>query len=82
MSNLKQKVVSNNPEKLANQIKQQVKYNPENDNLGLDADGSSDYTDGRTNLNNDNDRISHNPDGEDDDHDTTEGAGNSPLMDK
>ncbi|RAJ21174.1 hypothetical protein [Pedobacter cryoconitis] len=53
----------------------------EADNLGLDADGSS-VNPGRTNYNNDNDRISHNPDGEDDSHDTRESPGNSPLMDK
>ncbi|QNK61201.1 hypothetical protein H7F33_11520 [Pedobacter sp. PAMC26386] len=51
------------------------------DNLGLDADGSS-VNSGRTNYNNDNDRISHNPDGEDDGHNTRETPGYSPLMDK
>lgn len=53
----------------------------EADNLGLDADGSS-VSPGKTNYNNDNDRVSHNPDGEDDDHDTREAPGHSPLMDK
>ena len=53
----------------------------EADNLGLDADGSS-VNPGKTNYNNDNDRVSHNPDGEDDDHDTRESPGHSPLMDK
>ncbi|WP_152620403.1 hypothetical protein [Pedobacter lusitanus] len=55
-------------------------YN-EKDNLGLDADGSS-VNSGKANYNNDNDRISHNPDGEDDTHNTTEEPGYSPLMDK
>lgn len=52
------------------------------DNPGLDADHSSDDNGSGINLNNDNDRVSHNPDGEDDDHDTTEFPGHSPLMDK
>lgn len=78
MANMEQKVVGNQSEK----EQQRRKYPVENDNLGLDADQSSDYTDGRKNYNNDNDRVSHNPDGEDDDHDTTEGTGYSPLMDK
>jgi len=76
MANMEQKVVDDHSRKV------NVKYSSENDNLGLDADQSSDNTDGRKNYNNDNDRVSHNPDGEDDDHDTTEGAGYSPLMDK
>lgn len=53
----------------------------EADNLGLDADGSS-VNPEKTNYNNDNDRVSHNPDGEDDEHDTGEAPGHSPLMDK
>ncbi|MET4140082.1 hypothetical protein [Pedobacter sp. UYP1] len=53
----------------------------EADNLGLDADGSS-VNPGSANYNNDNDRISYNPDGEDDSHDTRESPGYSPLMDK
>lgn len=53
----------------------------EADNLGLDADGSS-VNPEKTNYNNDNDRVSHNPDGEDDGHDTRESPGHSPLMDK
>ena len=53
----------------------------EDDNLGLDADHSS--NDGKYGyLNNDNDMISHNPDGEDDDSDSNEERGSSPLMDK
>jgi len=76
MENLEQKVVDDQKGKAGD------KYNTENNNLGLDADQSSEYDDGRKNYNNDNDRVSHNPDGEDDDHDTTEGAGYSPLMDK
>jgi len=54
----------------------------EYENLGLDADHSSENTGYRVNLNNDNDRISHNPDGEDDDSDSFEEPGWSPLMDK
>jgi hypothetical protein len=49
------------------------------ENPGLDADHSSDDS---IPFNNDNDRISHNPDGEDDDHDTHEESGSSPLADK
>lgn len=52
------------------------------DNLGLDADGSSDDNPIKSNLNNDNDRISGNPDGEDDRNDTNEAPGHSPLTDK
>lgn len=54
----------------------------DNENLGLDADGSSAGDAIYSNLNNDNDRISGNPDGEDDHHDTTEPAGHSPMEDK
>ena len=54
--------------KIGNRHKELREYE-ETDNLGLDADGSSVYS-GRTNYNNDNDRISHNPDGEDDSHNT------------
>lgn len=53
----------------------------EAENLGLDADHSSENS-AFGYLNNDNDRISHNPDGESDDSDDDEGYGNSPLMDK
>ncbi|MGY0034542.1 hypothetical protein [Pedobacter sp. NJ-S-72] len=60
---------------------QNLREYEETDNLGLDADGSS-VNSGRTNYNNDNDRISHNPDGEDDNHNTKELPGYSPLMDK
>lgn len=52
-----------------------------NQNLGLDADHSSE-SEGRIDLNADNDRVSNNPDGEDDLNDTNVSAGNSPLMDK
>lgn len=78
MTNMEQKVVGTDPEK----SKKHSKYDLEDDNLGLDADHSSDYDDGRVNLNNDNDRVSHNPDGEDDDRDYTGDVGYSPLMDK
>ncbi len=53
----------------------------EPENLGLDADHSSENS-AFGYLNNDNDRISHNPDGESDDSDDNEGYGHSPLMDK
>jgi hypothetical protein len=48
-------------------------------NLGLDADHSSEEASG---LNNDNDMISNNPDGEDDDRDYNDSYKGSPLMDK
>lgn len=51
-------------------------------NLGLDADQSSSGDGFLNNLNSDNDRISGNPDGEDDRNDTSETPGNSPLQDK
>lgn len=54
----------------------------EHDNLGLDADHSSEVSRYKVNLNNDNDLISHNPDGEDDDQDLWEGSGSAPLEDK
>jgi len=65
----------------AKQKKEHVLPEEDAENLGLDADQSSDNSP-FANLNNDNDRISHNPDGEDDDHDTKESPGSSPLMDK
>ncbi len=49
------------------------------ENLGLDADGSSDD---RIRYDQDSERVSHNPDGEDDDRDTKEQQGYSPLMNK
>lgn len=52
------------------------------ENLGLDADGSSEDTGVYSNLNSDNDRISGNPDGEDDQKDTKERPGHSSLTDK
>ncbi|EDM38219.1 hypothetical protein PBAL39_01352 [Pedobacter sp. BAL39] len=55
---------------------------PEEENLGLDADGSSKWSEGEKPLNNDNDRVTGNPDGEDDSHDSTVAPGHSPLMDK
>jgi len=78
MTNMKQKVVTGPEEK----SKTDLYESDQNANLGLDADHSSDDTIYKVNLNNDNDRISHNPDGEDDDHDTLEEPGSSPLMDK
>lgn len=53
----------------------------EDENLGLDADHSSENS-VFSYLNNDNDRISHNPDGESDDSDDDQLPGHSPLMDK
>jgi hypothetical protein len=78
MTNMEQKVVTDKNKKSKTDLSELDK----NANLGLDADHSSDDTIYKVNLNNDNDRISHNPDGEDDDHDTTEEPGSSPLMDK
>jgi len=52
----------------------------EKENLGLDADHSSDTA--YHSLNNDNDRISGNPDGETDDNDGSGPLGDSPLMEK
>lgn len=77
MSNPEQKQGENDAEK-NNRIHF---HNEENDNLGLDADHSSDDNP-YAYLNNDNDRVSHNPDGEDDDRDTLERPGHSPLEDK
>ncbi len=51
-----------------------------NENLGLDADHSSDTP--YHALNNDNDRISGNPDGETDDNDGSGPLGYSPLNEK
>lgn len=48
--------------------------------LGLDADGSSININNI--LNSDNDRITGNPDGEDDNHNTNETPGHSLLEDK
>ena len=52
------------------------------DNLGLDADRSSDNQTLSRRYNIDNDVISGNPDGEDDMRDSNETRGSSPLMDK
>ncbi|CAM3937152.1 hypothetical protein SAMN06265348_1114 [Pedobacter westerhofensis] len=78
MTNMKQKLVTDQDGK----SKKDLYDSDNNDNLGLDADHSSDDSVYKVNLNNDNDRISHNPYGEDDDHDTLEEPGSSPLMDK
>ncbi len=51
------------------------------ENLGLDADGSSDDSI-YSNLNSDNDRISGNADGEDDRKNTKEPPGHSLLDEK
>ena len=78
MTDMKQKVVTDQHER----SKTDLSERDEKANLGLDADHSSDDTVDNANLNNDNDRISHNPDGEDDNHNTKEMPGYSPLMDK
>ena len=57
-------------------------FEEEKENLGLDADQSSEDFTGYRDLNSDNDRISGNPDGEDDDNDHPETPRYSPLMDK
>lgn len=54
----------------------------EQENLGLDADGSSGDLTIYSKLNSDNDRISGNPDGEDDQKNTKEPPGHSPLDEK
>jgi hypothetical protein len=56
--------------------------NSGDENLGLDADGSSDDSSIYSSLNSDNDRISGNPDGEDDQKNSKEPPGNSLLDDK
>lgn len=53
---------------------------PEMENLGLDADHSSDAV--YQHLNNDNDRITGNTDGETDSDNDNGEVGHSPLMDK
>lgn len=62
------------PKKLPDEMEE------EKENLGLDADHSSDTA--YHHLNNDNDRISGNPDGETDDNDGSGQLGDSPLMEK
>ena len=60
-------------------MKQPKQLFNESENLGLDADRSSDN---KIRYDQDSDRISHNPDGEDDDSDGEALIGNSPLEDK
>jgi hypothetical protein len=57
-------------------------YEESSENLGLDADRSSDEQRLDRKYNMDNDMISHNPDGEDDANDSNLERGSSPLMDK
>lgn len=74
-----------NPEKIrsiTNEKRPKKRTYEEPDNLGLDADQSSENFSFYNYLNTDNDRISGNPDGEDDDHDRDEPFINSPLVDK
>jgi hypothetical protein len=78
MGNMEQKVVGNGP---GNTSKAE-KYELDNPDLGLDADHSSAGEEGTVNYNNDNEMMSHNPDGEDDDHDYDDEEGHSPLMNK
>jgi len=54
----------------------------DSDNLGLDADHSSDAPSLMTRLNDDNDRISGNPDGENDVDENYSSVVYSPLDDK
>lgn len=72
---------SSEGERLISDKQNEVNHD-EQDNLGLDADRSSDNQTLSRRYNIDNDVISHNPDGEDDMHDSTESQGSSPLMDK
>ncbi|MNR15547.1 hypothetical protein D3C85_1320850 [compost metagenome] len=74
-----------NPEKIrliTNEERPKKRTYEEPDNLGLDADQSSEDFSFHNYLNTDNERISGNPDGEDDDHDRGEPFISSPLMDK
>ena len=57
-------------------------FEEHSENLGLDADRSSDDQRIDRKYNMDNDMISHNPDGEGDDDDANLERGSSPLMDK
>jgi hypothetical protein len=78
MGNMEQKVVGSGPGKAS----KTEKYELDNPDLGLDADHSSSGEEGAVNYNNDNEMISHNPDGEDDDRDYDNDGGYSSLMDK
>lgn len=74
-----------NPEErrpITNDNRPKKRTDEEPDNLGLDADQSSEGSSFYHHLNTDNDRISGNPDGENDDHDTNEPFRSSPLSDK
>ncbi|HMI01351.1 MAG TPA: hypothetical protein VK541_02655 [Pedobacter sp.] len=59
-----------------------LKFDDENVNHGLDADHSSDGPTTTARMNDDNDRISGNPDGESDDADDDASGVYSPLEDK
>ena len=61
-------------------IQKQQEEEDKNKNLGLDADHSSEGSDFIASLNNDNDMISGNPNGENDRKDNS--TGTSPLDDK
>jgi hypothetical protein len=68
-------------ENLVPENSKELRYD-EQDNLGLDADRSSDNQTLSRRYNIDNDVISNNPDGEDDMRDSNRERGSSPLMDK
>lgn len=74
----KHKKVNINQSEIANKEPIDVNKN----NPGLDADGSSEEKGKLGYLNNDNDRISGNPDGENDRDLDEEHIGHSPLLDK
>ncbi|ATP56629.1 hypothetical protein CPT03_09150 [Pedobacter ginsengisoli] len=72
---------------MTEKIKDDTDLNPKknsvyDDNLGLDADHSSDEPTLLTRLNDDNDRISGNPDGENDVNENYNSLVNSRLDDK
>jgi hypothetical protein len=72
---------SSKGENLVPDVRNELRYD-DVDNLGLDADRSSDNQTLSRRYNTDNDVISRNPDGEDDSYDSNEERGSSPLMDK
>jgi hypothetical protein len=80
-SNQEDKENSSAGERLITEQNPELRHD-EQDNLGLDADRSSDNQTLSRRYNIDNDVISNNPDGEDDMRDSTETRGSSPLMDK
>ncbi|MEJ5961697.1 hypothetical protein [Pedobacter immunditicola] len=75
-------IKKNTPDKKKKLSSHQSVENKEDEqgNLGLDADHSSDTP--YHYLDNDNDRISGNPDGETDDNNDNGSLGHSPLLEK